>query len=71
MADRPASRITYDFVTRAIARTLETPGKGYFALLTTAVVLLTIGIVTLCLLIRYGLGLAGYSQHVYWAVFIT
>src|SRR5690242_21667612 len=73
MADRPTtpSRVTYDFVTRAIARTLETPGKGYFALLTAAVVLLAIGIITLCLLLRYGLGLAGYSHPVYWAVFIT
>src|SRR5690348_13294697 len=73
MADRPStpSRGAYDFVTRAIARTLATPGKGYFALLTAAVVLLAIGIITLCLLLRYALGLAGYSHPVYWAVFIT
>jgi len=71
MADRPASRVTYDFVTRAIARTLGTPGKGYFALLATAVTLLGIGIVCLLFLLRYGLGLAGYSHPVYWAVYIT
>jgi Ni/Fe-hydrogenase subunit HybB-like protein len=67
----PPSRITYDFVTRAIARTLGNPGKGYFALLAAAVVLLGVGIVCLLLLLRYGLGLAGYSHPVYWAVYIT
>src|SRR5437899_11598883 len=65
------SRITYDFVTRAIARTLGHPGKGYFALLAAAVALLAVGIVCLLFLLRYGLGLAGYSHPVYWAVYIT
>src|SRR5205814_4427351 len=65
------TRVTYDFVTRTIARTLGNPGKGYFALLGSAVALLAVGIVCLLLLLRYGLGLAGYSQPVYWAVYIT
>src|SRR3989442_2413395 len=64
-------RVTYDFVTRAIARTLGNPGKGYFLLLGAAVSLLAVGMVCLVLLLRYGLGLAGYSHPVYWAVFIT
>src|SRR5437773_7158803 len=71
MADTQTSRVTYDFVTRAIARTLGHPGKGYYALLGTAVALLGVGIVCLLLLLRYGLGLAGYSHPVYWAVYIT
>jgi hypothetical protein len=71
MAELRNTRITYDFVTRAIARTLGTPGKGYFALLGTAVALLTVGVVCLLFLLRYGLGLAGYSHPVYWAVYIT
>src|SRR3989442_13568197 len=73
MAEAPAppSRVTYDFVTRAVARTLGNPGKGYYALLGGAVGLLAIGIVCLLLLLRYGLGLAGYSHPVYWAVYIT
>src|SRR5438093_2174053 len=65
------TRVTYDFVTRSIARTLGHPGKGYFALLGSAVALLAVGIGCLLLLLRYGLGLAGYSHPVYWAVYIT
>ena len=47
MADSgaPASRVTYDYVTRAIARTLGNPGKGYYVLLAAAVSLLAVGIV--------------------------
>src|SRR5438046_9805853 len=72
MAETQApSRLTYDYVTRTIARTLGTPSRGYFLLLGAAVALLAIGITTLVLLIRYGLGLAGYSHPVYWAVYIT
>ncbi|HLZ45009.1 MAG TPA: NrfD/PsrC family molybdoenzyme membrane anchor subunit [Gemmatimonadales bacterium] len=67
----PPSRVTYDYVTRTIARTLGTPSRGYFLLLAGAVTLLAIGIITLLFLLRYGLGLAGYSHPVYWAVFIT
>ncbi|HKC41158.1 MAG TPA: hypothetical protein VKC15_16575, partial [Gemmatimonadales bacterium] len=70
MADTP-TRVTYDYVTRTIARTLGNPGRGYFLLLGAAVALLGVGIVTLLFLLRYGLGLAGYSHPVYWAVFIT
>src|SRR5256885_9313702 len=71
MAETSPPRVTYDFVTRAIARTLGHPGKGYFALLATAVALLGVGVVCLLYLLRYGLGLAGYSHPVYWAVYIT
>src|SRR5207237_8642738 len=68
---RPWTRLTYDYVTRTIARTLGAPTRGYFLLLGGAVALLGIGIITLLFLLRYGLGLAGYSHPVYWAVFIT
>src|SRR5205823_3933420 len=71
MAETSPSRVTYDFVTRTIARTLGNPGKGYYALLILAVALLGVGIVCLLFLLRYGLGLAGYSHPVYWAVYIT
>src|SRR5437868_11306383 len=71
MADAAPPRVTYDFVTRAIARTLGNPGTGYFALLAAAVALLGVGITCLLFLLRYGLGLAGYSHPVYWAVYIT
>ena len=66
-----ASRVTYDFVTRTIARTLGNPGKGYYLLLAAAVSLLMVGIVCLLFILRYGLGLAGYAHPVYWAVYIT
>ena len=76
MAQTPAtsaapSRLTYDYVTQTIARTLGAPGKTYWLLLGGAVTLLGIGIICLLFLLRYGLGLAGYSHPVYWAVFIT
>src|SRR5437899_2357565 len=71
MAETSPSPVSYDFVTRAIARTLGNPGKGYYALLALAVALLGVGIVCLLFLLRYGLGLAGYSHPVYWAVYIT
>src|SRR5438876_7835197 len=71
MAETSPSRVSYDFVTRAIARTLGNPGKGYYALLALAVALLGVGIGCLLFLLRYGLGLAGYSHPVYWAVYIT
>src|SRR5258706_2381240 len=67
----PSSKLTYDYVTRTIARTLGNPTRGYFLLLGAAVALLGVGIVTLLFLIRYGLGLAGYSHPVYLAGFIT
>jgi len=65
------ARVTYDYVTRTIARTLGDPSRGYYLLLGAAVGLLSIGIVCLLFMLRYGLGLAGYSHPVYWAVFIT
>ena len=38
-ATTPPSRVTYDYVTRTIARTLGSPSKGYFLLLGAAVAL--------------------------------
>src|SRR5207237_10401638 len=67
----PATRVSYDYGTLTIAGTLGIPGRGYYALLGSAVTLLAIGIVCLLYLLRYGLGLAGYSMPTYWAVFIT
>lgn len=67
----PAPALTYDYVTRTIARTLGNPTRGYYLLLGGAVTLLAIGIVCLLFVLRYGLGLAGYALPTYWAVFIT
>ncbi|HXQ28774.1 MAG TPA: hypothetical protein VN848_05850, partial [Gemmatimonadales bacterium] len=63
--------LSYDDVTRTIARTLGSPGRGYYVLLACAVTMLGIGVICLLYLFRYGLGLAGYSMPTYWAVYIT
>src|SRR5260370_5002415 len=68
---RTPTRLAHGYVTRTIARTLGAPTRGCFLLLGSAVGLLGVGIITLLFLLRYGLGLAGYSHPVYWAVFIT
>jgi len=64
MAEKPTTptRVTYDYVTRTIARTLSTPSRGYFLLLGAAVALLGVGIITLLYCCGTGLGLAGYSH---------
>jgi Ni/Fe-hydrogenase subunit HybB-like protein len=67
----PPPALTYDYVTRTIARTLGSPTRGYYLLLGGAVTLLMIGIVCLLFVLRYGLGMAGYALPTYWAVFIT
>src|SRR3989442_3409901 len=69
--ERATGPLTYDDVTRAIARTLGNPGRGYYVLLGSAVTLLAMGILCLLFLLRYGLGLAGYSMPTYWAIYIT
>src|SRR5579884_4034352 len=70
-APAPPPRVTYGYVTPATARTPGQPSRGYYLLLGSAVTLLAIGIACLLLLLRYGLGLAGYSMPTYWAVYIT
>src|SRR6266550_2479953 len=69
--DRATGAVSYDDVTRTVARTLGNPGRGYYVLLGSAVTLLAIGIVCLLYLLRYGMGMAGYSMPTYWAVYIT
>ena len=68
----PVGAPTYAEVTRAIFRTLGSPGGGYYALLALAVLAMLLGLVGgVTLLLRYGLGLAGYAHPVYWGVFIV
>src|SRR3989442_13889675 len=69
--ERATGPLNYDGGTRAIARTRGNPGRGYYVLLGSAVTLLAIGILCLLFLLRYGLGLAGYSMPTYWAIYIT
>src|ERR1700720_4699402 len=69
--ERAAGRLRYDRVTRVIAGTLGNPGRAYYVLLGFSVTLFVIGVLCLLYLLRYGMGLAGYSMPTYWAVYIT
>ena len=66
-----APQPTYAEVTRDVAATLGNPGKGYYALLATAITIFLAGAITVLYEVRYGLGLAGYRLPVYWGVYIT
>jgi len=62
---------TYHEVTRDIAATLGHPKRGYFILFGFVLLVLAAGIVALLYQIRRGLGVAGYSPPVMWAVYVT
>ena len=68
-AHRPAQ--THAEVTRDIVRTLETPGRGYYLALFGAVAMFLVGLFTFVMLLKEGLGLAGYTPPVMWSVYIT
>ncbi|MGE0556277.1 MAG: NrfD/PsrC family molybdoenzyme membrane anchor subunit, partial [Gemmatimonadales bacterium] len=63
--------LTHAEVTRDIVRTLETPSRGYYMALFTAVGMFLVGAVTFVALLKEGLGLAGYNPPVMWSVYIT
>ena len=69
--DAPHPTQTHHEVTRDVVNTLGTAGRGYFALLFGAVALFLVGLVTFVLLLKDGLGLAGYNPPVFWSVYIT
>ncbi len=58
-------------VTRDVLGTLSPPSRGYLLMLGGAVTMFLIGIVSFLLLLKYGLGLAGYHPPVMWSVYIT
>ncbi len=62
---------THHEVTRDVVNTLGTAGRGYFMLLGVAVLFFLIGIVTFVMLLKDGLGLAGYNPPAFWSVYIT
>jgi len=62
---------THHEVTRDVVNTLGTAGKGYLLLLAGAVGLFLVGVGTFIMLLKDGLGLAGYNPPVFWSVFIT
>ncbi len=62
---------THAEVTRDVVATLGTPGRGYVMMLACAVGLFLVGLFTFVLLLKDGLGLAGYNPPVMWSVYIT
>ncbi len=62
---------THHEVTRDVVNTLGTAGTGYLLLLAGAVGLFLVGAITFLLLLKDGLGLAGYNPPAFWSVYIT
>ncbi|HEV8600441.1 MAG TPA: NrfD/PsrC family molybdoenzyme membrane anchor subunit [Gemmatimonadales bacterium] len=62
---------THAEVTRDILGTLKTPSRGYYLALFGAVFMFLIGLFTFVMLLKEGLGLAGYTPPVMWSVYIT
>ncbi len=72
IAQDPARpNLTHAEVTRDVVATLQTPSRGYYLALATAIGMLLVGAVTFVLLLKDGLGLAGYNPPVFWSVYIT
>jgi Ni/Fe-hydrogenase subunit HybB-like protein len=62
---------THAEVTRDVLGTLKTPSRGYYLALFGAVFMFLIGLFTFTMLLKEGLGLAGYTPPVMWSVYIT
>ena len=62
---------THAEVTRDVVATLGTPSRGYVMMLAGAVGLFLVGLFTFVLLLKDGLGLAGYNPPVMWSTYIT
>ena len=63
--------LTHAEVTRDVVATLQTPSRGYYLALFGASRCSWCGAVTFVLLLKDGLGLAGYNPPVFWSVYIT
>jgi hypothetical protein len=62
---------THADVTRDVVGTLAPASRGYVLLLLSAVALFLIGALTFLVLIKDGLGHAGYQPPIFWSVYIT
>jgi len=62
---------THAEVTRDVLATLSTPSRGYYMALFTAIFMFLVGLFTFVMLLKEGLGLAGYTPPVMWSVYIT
>ncbi|MGH7592019.1 MAG: NrfD/PsrC family molybdoenzyme membrane anchor subunit, partial [Gemmatimonadales bacterium] len=71
MLYEPPKSQTHAEVTQDVLATLQAPGRGYYYLLGGALFALAIGLVTFVILLKDGLGHAGYNPPVMWSVYIT
>jgi len=62
---------TYQQIDRDLTRTLESPGKLFYVLLSTVLAVLAWGVVAWIYQLKTGLGVAGISHPVGWGVYIT
>ena len=69
--DQHTPALTHAEVTRDVVATLGPASRGYVLLLLGAVSIFLIGIVTFLILIKDGLGHAGYAPPIFWSVYIT
>ncbi|MDZ4674019.1 MAG: NrfD/PsrC family molybdoenzyme membrane anchor subunit [Gemmatimonadota bacterium] len=62
---------THAEVTRDVLATLGTPSRGYYLALFASIGMFLVGLVTFLILLRDGLGHAGYNPPIMWSVYIT
>ncbi len=62
---------THAEVTRDVLATLGTPSRGYYLALFAAIGMFLVGLLTFLILLRDGLGHAGYNPPIMWSVYIT
>lgn len=62
---------THAEVTRDVLATLGTPSRGYYMALFASIGMFLVGLVTFLILLRDGLGHAGYNPPIMWSVYIT
>ncbi|MBI4208358.1 MAG: polysulfide reductase NrfD [Deltaproteobacteria bacterium] len=63
--------LTYQRIDQDVLKTLERPGKKYFILLGGVLAVFLVGLAAFINQVRMGLGMAGYTHPVMWAVYIT
>jgi molybdopterin-containing oxidoreductase family membrane subunit len=69
--DPARPNLTHAEVTRDVVQTLTTPSRGYYLALFSAVGMFLVGAGTFLMLLKDGLGLAGYNPPIFWSVYIT
>jgi Ni/Fe-hydrogenase subunit HybB-like protein len=71
LAHEPVVTQSHADVTRDVVSTLEKPSTGYVLITLGAVGMFLVGALTFLILVKDGLGHAGYQPPVFWLVYIT